>query len=64
MAASKQTCQSCNKIIRENTSSIGCYVCKKWYHKKCSSLSEKEFKDYLAEFRNKGFTTWNCSTLK
>lgn len=61
MAPSKHTCLVCSKTIRVNSSSIGCYNCKKWFHKNCSNLCDSEFKEYLAEFRNTGKASWKCS---
>lgn len=61
MADSKHTCESCTKQIRAKTSCIGCCQCKKWYHKKCSKLSNTEFNIYYAEYRKKGSTSWKCN---
>lgn len=61
MAPSRCTCSVCSKQIRENSGSISCTNCKNWFHKKCSDLSDGEFKKIAADLKKTGHNKWQCS---
>ena len=62
MAPSKYVCVKCDKLIKENSGSLSCFVCKKWYHKKCSGLDNNNFNKLALEFKKHGIVKWHCSS--
>lgn len=64
MAPTKHMCVKCDKIIKANSSSLSCFNCKKWYHKKCSGLSNEVFDKLALDFKKSGINSWVCSSCK
>ncbi|KAK9889269.1 hypothetical protein WA026_004548 [Henosepilachna vigintioctopunctata] len=60
MANKKHTCKGCSEIIKRSEYSIKCFgACDRWYHRKCSQLTNQEFTDF-----ERGLTKekWICGT--
>ncbi|KAK9877758.1 hypothetical protein WA026_019438 [Henosepilachna vigintioctopunctata] len=58
MARRKHTCRGCSESIKKSESSIKCFgTCDRWFHRKCSHLTNQEFSEY-----EKGLTKekWRC----
>jgi len=52
-----EKCKACRKTVSDNMKSICCDVCNKWFHFKCSKLSEKDFTFHS----DNEFEFWRCS---
>ena len=51
-------CPSCQTKVGNNEDSICCDKCSKWYHLKCSELSQSQF----SIFKNEKSFEWLCKT--
>ena len=52
-------CQKCNRrMMKKKVKKIKCNICCLWYHKKCISLTNKEFNDLLNN--QKKYGCMNC----
>lgn len=56
MSGENIVCPSCEKRICKNQKSVGCMkTCNRWYHFKCTSLTERQFSDIARKL-----LTWTC----
>lgn len=62
MTGKKILCKGCSENITKKHFAIKCSgECGQWFHKKCSKLSDKEFKIYSGEHSEEKWLCENCS---
>ena len=52
-------CTLCNKLVAKNHHGIVCHCCKKFIHKKCNKLNDRDYRSYQTD-KTLSFQCMNC----